>query len=119
MEDVRIIAPAMHSQQARRIAADELQQGLRRDLVKAHDDFREILARPDIDAVFIGAHDNWHTPMAIAAMKAGKDVYCQKPLALDLLTDRCARRSGNQAGVPVRHPVPVSDPQIPANGPPR
>ena len=36
-----------------------------------------------MDAVIIGAHDNWHTPMAIAALQAGKDVYCQKPLGLD------------------------------------
>ena len=54
------------------------------EIAKAHDDFREVLARPDVDAVIIAAHDNWHTPMSIAAAKAGKDVYCQKPLALDL-----------------------------------
>lgn len=46
-------------------------------------DFRELLARDDVDAVIIAAHDNWHTPMSIAAVRAGKDVYCQKPLALD------------------------------------
>jgi len=46
-------------------------------------DFREVLAREDVDAVIIAAHDNWHTPMSIAAVRAGKDVYCQKPLALD------------------------------------
>jgi predicted dehydrogenase len=46
-------------------------------------DFRELLAREDVDAVIIAAHDNWHTPMSIAAARAGKDVFCQKPLALD------------------------------------
>src|SRR5208283_6090835 len=35
------------------------------------------------DAVVVGAHDNWHTPMSVAAIQAGKDVYCQKPLGLD------------------------------------
>lgn len=42
-------------------------------------DFREVLARPDIDAVVIATQDHWHTPMTMAAFKAGKDVFCEKP----------------------------------------
>jgi predicted dehydrogenase len=42
-------------------------------------DFREILARPDIDAVMISTPDHWHVPIAIAAAQAGKDVECEKP----------------------------------------
>ncbi len=45
----------------------------------AYQDFREILARPDIDAVMISTPDHWHVPIAIAAAKAGKDVECEKP----------------------------------------
>ena len=41
----------------------------------AYQDFREILARPDIDAVAIAAPENWHALISIAAMRAGKDVY--------------------------------------------
>ncbi len=42
-------------------------------------DFRDILARPDIDAVMISTPDHWHVPISIAAVKTGKDVECEKP----------------------------------------
>ncbi len=42
-------------------------------------DYRELLARKDIDAVMIAAQDHWHSLIATAAAKAGKDMYCEKP----------------------------------------
>jgi len=47
-------------------------------------DFRELDARPDIDGVFIASPTNWHAIQSVDAMKNGKDVYCEKPLAVTI-----------------------------------
>ena len=51
-------------------------------------DFREILARPDIDAVLIATGDRWHAVISTMAAKAGKDVYCEKPVSLTIHESR-------------------------------
>ena len=48
-------------------------------------DYHELLARPDIDAVLIATGPNWHATMSIAAARAGKDVYCEKPCTKNIV----------------------------------
>ena len=61
-------------------------------------DFRELLARPDLDAVIIGTPDHWHALTMIAAVTTGKDVYVEKPAATSIPESRAmveaARRTG-------------------------
>jgi len=61
-------------------------------------DFREVVGRPDIDLVMIATPDHWHATIAVAALRGGKDVYCEKPESLTIREGRImvetARRYG-------------------------
>jgi predicted dehydrogenase len=78
------------------------------DDVKAYNDFRELLARTDIDAVLVALPYHWAAPMSIMAMRSGKDVYCEKPIAITVRESQVlvetARRYGRiyQAGTQQR-----------------
>jgi predicted dehydrogenase len=65
----------------------------------AHEDFRDLLARSDIDAVQIATPDHWHAVQAVAAARAGKHIYCEKPLALTIAQGRFMSDAVRGAGV--------------------
>ena len=65
---------------------------------KEHPDYRQLLETKDIEAVIIGSPDHWHVPMTVDAVKAGKDVYVEKPLTKTIeegpLVEKTVRDSG-------------------------
>ena len=75
MEGVRIVA-------ACDILPDKLAKFCDKyDIAERYDDYRKLLERDDLDAVDVCVHNNLHAPLAMAVMRAGKDCYCEKPLA--------------------------------------
>ena len=66
---------------------------------EAYRDFRELLARDDIDAVSISTPDHWHAIPAIMAARAGKHIYCQKPLSLTVAEGRAMVDAVRRYGV--------------------
>ncbi len=81
-DDVHCVAIA-DVQQSRRQAGKQLVDGHYGNTdCQLHTDFRELLAREDIDTVLIATGDRWHAAAAILAAQAGKDVYCEKPCGI-------------------------------------
>lgn len=66
--------------------------------IEVHEDYRKILDRKDIDVVTIVTPDHWHSKIAIEAMKAGKDVYCEKPLTLTIEEGKQIRQVLEETG---------------------
>jgi hypothetical protein len=65
---------------------------------KAYTDFRELLDRPDIDAVLIATPAHWHATMVVMAAKAGKDIYCEKPSAVTIAETQAIRSAVRRYG---------------------
>lgn len=80
---------------AENVAKVEKGQGKKPD---AYKDYRKILDRKDIDAVMIATPDHWHTKIAVEAMLAGKDVYCEKPLTLTIDEGKLIEKIVKQTG---------------------
>jgi len=64
----------------------------------AYNEFERVLERSDIDAVIVATPDHWHVPISLAAVRAGKDVYCEKPLILTVREGRLLADAVKQYG---------------------
>ncbi len=96
--DVRVVAVCDVVEDHRNQARNQVNGRYGNKDCKAYKDFRDVVARDDIDVIFIGTPDHWHALISIAAMKNGKDVYCEKPETLTVREGRemvkAARRFG-------------------------
>ncbi|MCG8648577.1 MAG: Gfo/Idh/MocA family oxidoreductase, partial [Pirellulales bacterium] len=64
----------------------------------AYKDYRKVLDRQDIDAVMIATPDHWHTKIAVEALYAGQDVYCEKPLTLTIAEGKLIEKVVKETG---------------------
>ncbi|MFN9296852.1 MAG: Gfo/Idh/MocA family protein, partial [Acidobacteriota bacterium] len=91
---IRIAAVSDIYSGAKRRAQDEL----RLEPKDVHHEYEALLARPDLDAVLVVTPEHWHHRMTIAALRAGKDVYLEKPMSFTLAEardiDATVRRTG-------------------------
>jgi len=97
--DVRFVAVCDVRRASRESARDAVNGKYGNKDCAAYRDIRELLAeRTDIDAVLIATGDRWHAPASVMAMRAGKDVYCEKPACLTMaqgqMVVETARRYG-------------------------
>ena len=70
---------------------------------KTYGDFREIIARDDIDSVVISTPDHWHAITVIQSAKAGKDIYCEKPLSQTIAEARAMVNAIRRYGLSLIH----------------
>jgi predicted dehydrogenase len=102
--DVQMVAVSDAREDRRQAGKQAVDNFYRNSACRVYRDFRELLAQPDIDAVLIATGNRWHATASMFAARAGKDIYCEKPISLTIregrqLVEMC-RRQGTiyQAG---------------------
>jgi predicted dehydrogenase len=94
--DLQFVAVSDAREDRRKVSRDAINAHYRNQDCKVYPDFRELLAQKDIDAVLIATGNRWHATASMFASRAGKDVYCEKPISLTIregrqLVDMCRR----------------------------
>lgn len=98
-EDVRVVAACDLREAFRRKAKRLVAEKYGTDDGATYHDFRELLARPDIDAVCIATPDHWHALIGIEAARQGKDMYLEKPVDVHVAAAQALRDAVNHYGV--------------------
>jgi predicted dehydrogenase len=103
--DVQVVAVCDVDRSKRESAKNSVERSYAQNIASgtykgcdAYNEYENICSRPDIDSVFICTPDHWHVPICLAAMKSGKDVFCQKPLTLTIHEGQLLRNASKQYG---------------------
>ena len=96
--DARVVAVCDVKPEQREEASAIVNQHYQNKDCATYSDFREVLVRSDIDAVVVATPDHWHVLIAIAAVRAGKDVYVEKPMGLSVGEDQALRAAVRATG---------------------
>ncbi|HYG33176.1 MAG TPA: Gfo/Idh/MocA family oxidoreductase [Clostridia bacterium] len=91
-KDVQIVAVCDVKTDQLALAKGEVNKHYQNQDCATYGDFREVVSRKDIDAFLIATPDHWHVLTALAAVRAGKDVYVEKPMGLSLAEDWALRK---------------------------
>ena len=97
-KDARVVAVCDVKSHVLKATQDRVNKHYQSTGCATYKDFRKLLARDDIDAVLIATPDHWHVLTALAAVRAGKDVYLEKPMGLSLAQDQALRTAVHRGG---------------------
>ena len=92
---VAVCDPFRDRREQAKATLEELQNG---SGVAAYNDFRDVMSRRDVDAVVCCSCDHWHVPLALAAARAGKDMYVEKPLSVSVAWSKVLREAVRRSG---------------------
>lgn len=91
--DCQVVAVCDVKQDQLELGRTAVNQKYKNNDCRTHHDFRELVARKDIDACLIATPDHWHVLTALAAVNSGKDIYLEKPLAITLAEGQALRQA--------------------------
>ncbi len=97
-KDARVVAVCDVKSNVRRSGRERVNEHYQSTGCTAYSDFRKLIARDDIDVVLAATPDHWHVLVALAAVRAGKDVYLEKPMGLSLAQDQALRAAVHRHG---------------------
>lgn len=99
MQDVHVLAVCDVDTTRRNFSRDKVNKKYENEDCATYNDYRELIARKDIDAVVIATPDHWHTHPIVDACKAKKHIYCEKPLTLTIAEAKLCIDAVNKYGV--------------------
>ncbi len=96
--DTQVLAVCDVIAERRKMGVEQVNQKYGNQDCKSYIDMLELLERPDIDAVLIATGDNWHSGISITAARAGKDMYCEKPMSVTVAESRAVSDTMQRLG---------------------